>query len=237
MRSQRIGRGFESRYLHTIRQMPASGVRKGHLPIFKVFWHGIFVHGFGISVLLFPILLTENDNSFRICLGRDASRSGSIIYHQKVVSDAAGKTLPVGRSYAGVGADIQFQLVFRRKQVFIKISDHYVLARFRAGDKRGLVLGRINQRNRLAGVIERGNAHACAQGGVIHDISARGKDKINHAIQSPDGYNLVAAFAPDGGDAFDNSGYPGVISSGSHKRSSVSFNINYAFQRKNVCKV
>lgn len=206
MRSQRIGRGFESRYLHF----------------------------FCNSVLLFPILLTENDNPFRACLGRDTSCCRSIIYHQKMIADAAGKALPVGRSHTGIGVYVQLQLVFRREKICIKISNHYVFAWLRAGNKGSLILGRINQGNRLAGVIECSDAHARAQRGIVHNISAGGKDKINHSIQSPDGYNLVAAFAPNGGDAFNNSGNSGIISSRSHKSSSFSFNIDYAFGENSV---
>lgn len=68
-------------------------------------------HNYSLQVIYhlsdnYPTFSTENNNSFRCSLGWDTSCGCSVIYHQKMIADAAGIPLPVGGGDAGFRADI-----------------------------------------------------------------------------------------------------------------------------------
>lgn len=159
----------------------------------------------------------------------DASRGGAVVDHQKIVADAADITLAVGRSNTGIGADIQLQRVFGGKKPFIKVSDHNIFSGFCAGNKGRLVLRRIDQGNRLVHIIESGYAHTGAQRSIIRDISAGGEDEVDHSIYGAEGYHLVAAFAAQRFDPFNNARNSGIISRRFHRDFLINFIIKYAF--------
>jgi len=163
------------------------------------------------------LFLAEHNNPFRRGLGRDASCGGAVVDHQKMIADAADKALAVGRRHPGIGADIQLQRIFGREKPLIKIGDHDILPRFRAGDESRLVLGWIDQRDWLAHIIKSGHAHTRAQRGVIRNISPGRKNEANHPVNGSDGDHLIAAFAAQGFDPFNNARNSGIISRWFHK--------------------
>ncbi len=169
----------------------------------------------------------KNYDPVRRGLGRDASGSGAIVHNKKIFPCIAGKSLTVSSGDAGIRTDVQFQLIFFGKKIPVKVGDHNIFGRFGTSDESRLILGRINERNRLAAVVEGSNAHTCTKRGIVHYISARRKDEIYDSVHGAQCKNLVTAVVPHGGHALNNSYDPDIVSRRSHSFPLFIFYIKY----------